>query len=722
MEMAEDNEGLNPELVGTEETSDGGEERDKVREDQKELVKRITDTIRADKKHHTKAFERMRRDMKIARCGHDDSYPDEYYKVNVSGRHVRQKTNSLYAKNPKATARRRERMSYRLWDGTAQSITMATQMVMTAGADPNAAAMPGYAEAMALVQDFQQGYQSDQQIKKFGETLTHLFSQAMTEQQPLDFKTAMKRVVRRACTTSVAYVEVNFQRETGPDPITTAKLEDARGRLAHMKRLIEDQQANEGAVDPEDEAELAELQASVQSMMNEPHIVLREGLVYDYPQSTRVIPDRLCQSLVGFVGARHVTIEYLYTLDEIKEVFGVDIGQKFTPYNPDGCKGEDWNASADEPSTEDSDDWSVGASGKQKDDSMVLVWKHYHKPSGLVYYVADGYDGFLREPAAPDVFVSDFWPIYALTFNDTESEKELFPLSDISLIYDAQYEINRSRQGLREHRKAARPRFVQRKAMLDDEDTQKLAACEAFDVIQVNVDPSTKLDDVITSIKIPGVDPNLYEESPFYQDIQMAVGSAPARLGGLAKATATEAAIAEGSATADDTSGIDDLDSFLTMIARASGEILIKEMSPDKVVEAVGPGAVWPGYTEGFEFTAEDLMNEAWLEIEAGSTGKPNQAVEISNFERIVPLLLQTGGVSPSYLAREGVRRLDDRVDLSEAIAEQLPAIVAMNQNAQVGTGDPATDPNQQGAEGGDNTTTPSGPAGTGPAFGSNQV
>ena len=39
----------------------------------------------------------------------------------------------------------------------------------------------------------------------------------------------------------------------------------------------------------------------------------------DFPASTKVIPDKLCKSLVGFIGARHLTIEYLFTTEEMIE-------------------------------------------------------------------------------------------------------------------------------------------------------------------------------------------------------------------------------------------------------------------------------------------------------------------------------------------------------------------------------------------------------------------
>jgi len=103
----------------------------------------------------------------------------------------------------------------------------------------------------------------------------------------------------------------------------------------------------------------------------------------------------------------------------------------------------------------------------------------------------------------------------------------------------------------------------------------------------------------------------------------------------------------------------------------------------------------------------EDIASEIYLQIEAGSTGRPNQAQEIQNAERIFPLLMQIPGIDPEWLGRELIKRLDDRIDLSEAFAAQQQSIVSQNQNQQPTQGAPGEDPAEQGAEGGNNTPTP---------------
>jgi hypothetical protein len=704
-------------------------------ESEKALVKRIQKAVKADKDFHGPAFKRMREDMFMARTGRTAEYSEGNYTVNLAGRHVKQKTAALYAKNPKAVARRRETLDFQVWDESPQSLKMAMQFIQTAqqmmaaaanpvdpasgapvvdvatGAPPVPAEPPpelqlALQKAMSIVQDFQAGMQKRDLLDKVGKTLEVLFHQSMREQQPLNFKKAMKRAVRRACTTGVCYVELGFQREMGPRPAMLEKLADLRARLDHLRRLTEDVTSEEG-VSPDD-PEIAELELSVASLQQEPEVIIREGLIYDFPQSTKVIPDKLTKSLVGFEGARHITLEYMYTCDEVREVFGVDLGKSYRGYKASGETDKTETAEKNEEGV-----FTISGKGS----GLVCVWKHYDKAAGLVYYVADGYDKFLRPPAAPDVFVNSFWPVYACTFNDVEDENSLFPPSDVRLMRSQQEAYNRARQGMNDHRWAARPRWVTGRGTFEAEDKKDLGSLLPFELAELNLGAQTDIKNVLQALPIPGVDPNLYETAPLFTDIQLTVGSSESQFGLTGKATATGETIAAGATKSADDSSIDDLDSFLTDIANAAGQILLKEMSEEQVKVIAGAGAVWP------HMTLAEIASELYLEIEAGSSGKPNQAVEIQNWKEMLPFLIQMPDISPTWLARESVRRLDDKADLTEAISEGTMSILAQNGLAQVSTGNPATDPNAQGGEGASNAPKEeSRTAGSGPAFGDNKV
>lgn len=677
------------------------------------LVTAITERIRADKRHHQKHFKVMQEDMAIARRGADESWSKNNYTANITGRHINNTVAALYAKNPKAVARRRQRLDFQLWDERPESLMQAMQMVeMAAAAPDDPQAFMAAQQAQILIDDVLQGLTTREQTDKLGRVLEILFEYYTKEQKPVDFKVGMKQLVRRAATTGVGYVTVKFQRDMERDMDVANQLADARTQLAFIRSRVEELQSGDPNGEMEtDSAKMRELEYSIQSLTSREFVLIREGLVFDFPEATRVIPDKMCRSIRGFIGCRWLTIEHLYTPDEVKEVFGVDLKKGYKPYSMNGAAAHEETAAQME--LDSGDESSAETRG-----DLVAVWEHYDKRTGLVYYIADGCKQFLRSPAAPDVYVEDFWPIYALTFNEVEDPSCCFPPSDVRLMLPMQKDYNEARQGAREHRFAARPKWATSHGALTDETKAMLASAQPFEVIEVQtLAPGQSIADLLQPIPIPGVDPNLYQTGELMTDVQLVVGAQEAAFGATANATATESSIAESSRAASISSKVDDLDSFLTEVARASGQIMLKELSQETVMKIAGAGAVWP------QLTLEDLAGEVYLEIEAGSSGKPNQAQEIHNWKEMLPFLIQMPSITPVWLARETLRRLDDKMDLTDALTEGLPSIVTQNRMATAGPSDPNAAPEAQGGEGVQNEApTPGGAAGTGPAMGNNQV
>ena len=539
---------------------------------EKKLVTKKIGIIKADRKHHEKAYKQMREDMYVARVGAPKDWPSTFYVANIAGRHVNQKTAALYAKNPKAIARRRERLDFTIWDENEQTLMQALQIVMQAAAAPldpmtgqavPAPMNPMMAQAMALVQDYEQGMQRRQQVEKIGKTLELLFDYYTKEQTPVDFKTSMKQLVRRATTCGVGYLELGFQREMDEDPQVTQRISDFTAQLRRLEHMAAE--VDESDADEDKEVERREIELTLKSLQEQQYVLVREGLIFDFPDSTSVIPDKMCRNLTGFVGARWVTIQYLYTTEEVEQMFNVELGKNYRAYSEAG-----------EIVNEDQGSLNLDDGEARKGD-LVCVWKHYDKQAGLVYLLCDGYEGFLRDPAAPDVYVDDFWPLYALTFNEVEDPACLFPPSDVRLMWSMVLEYLRARQGQAEHRKAARPRFVTFDGMLDDDAKKALGEADAFSVTELQSTPDNDIGKILQAVQVPGVDPNLYETNQFMTDIQLTVGAQEAQFGAVAKATATESSIAEGSRIASVDSNVDDLDAFLTRVARASGQVLLRD-------------------------------------------------------------------------------------------------------------------------------------------------
>ena len=654
------------------------------------LVSSLQARVQSAKQFHKKAFDQMKADMDAAYKGYaDKSWDDEKYVANILQRHVQQRTAALYAKNPKPVAQRRRRLDYNIWDGDPKSLAMAHSEIKAAQQNK----FPPRPLAMQLVKEYEEVQGQRKMMDKVSESLELLFDYYMNEQRPT-FKSQMKGLVRRVITTAVGYVKVGYQREMDRLPEISVKMSDIQTQVDHLRRIAAE--AEKGDIS-DDDAEMEELLLSLKSLQEEPLMTIQEGLLFDFPECDAIIVDPMCNQLRGFVGATWVAHEMYLSPEEVMEIYDTDIKQKYMQYDTKGRL----TGSQNPHSGYEFD----GMTPEDMRGGLALIWEIYDKNSGLMYVVCDGHNDFLKEPTAPPIKLESFWPIFSLSFNECEHKDNLYPPSDIKLLAPMQHEYNRARQGLREHRRANRPKYVAPAGMLEDADKALLRNPPANAVLELNaLSSGQKVDDVLQPVKQIGIDPNLYEVSSIFDDVQLVAGQQESTYGSISKGTATEVSTAEASRMSALGANVDDLDSFMSEITRAAGQVLLLEMSPEEVKRIVGPGAKWP------EFNREDILNEICLEIEAGSTGKPNNAAELQNIERIIPFLIQIPGIDPGFLAKELLKRLDDKMEFSEAITGGFPSIVAQNQlqgareNVQRG----GEAPEAQGGRGRGNAPQPS--------------
>jgi hypothetical protein len=461
------------------------------------------------------------------------------------------------------------------------------------------------------------------------------------------------------------------------------------------------------------------LKNMMRALQNQEDMVVREGPVFGWPKSTQIIIDPNTTQIEGWIGTGWLAREFEMTPQKIKEVYKKDIAGGVGP-----------SLDTDNPAegvvnTQDGNSVNPTGGAESAGRGKRFVWKVWDKRTGHEFIICDGWPDFLKEPDIPDVEIEGFFPLFPMQFNPVEDDQEeatdtrVYGLSAIELLHDMQMEYNRSRQGLREHRNANKPRWAAMRGLLEDVDKEMLQWGRTNSVIELNaLFQGQTIDQILQAVPTQPIDPAVYDVSSAFEDIQRTEGSQEANLGGTSGDTATEASIAEGSRQTASQSNIDDLDDFLTEVARASGQVLLRNMSRDTVTKIVGPGAIWP------EFTAQEIAEEVFLEVKAGSSGRPNRQLEIANFERMTPLLIQLPGIQPKWLAEKAIERLDDSLDLEDAFLEGLPSIMALNaanaaaaqqqQGGSAGTG-PESDPAAQGPQGANNQTSPQGAEGNRP-------
>ncbi len=655
------------------------------------LVTELTDKIRAARKHWEPKFKAMRNNQKFVHgkqwpgmADSGDSDAAKPYVVNLALSHINQRVSAIYAKNPRVVAKRRDRMDFMVWDGDPETLKAAQDILqppmpqMQPGMPPPMPPPPpdptAQANALQILDDVQQGMARRAMLDRIGKTAEKLLQYFFDEPIP-KLKLQLKQMIRRIDTCGVGYLKLGYQREYKSDPTIAQNVRDCSTQIAELERQLADRA--DGEIQ-DDTANLEKLRISLKTLQEQEYLLVREGLAWTFLRSWQIIPDTATQQLKGFVGSRWLAEEWLLSPEEIKRFYKIDIGTGFTKYNKDGATSADAK------------------------DCKACLWIYYDLEQHVCYHVIDGYFDFLKE-GQPDIEVEQFHPIFALTFNDLEDDSDIFPPSEVDLIRPQCMQVNLARQGLSNHRQANRPGYVSAAGVFTKDDKSKLAGHADSEVVELDgVSRSEKIGDVLMAKPTIPISPELYDVEPFFVDIQRQRQTQEANFGGVSGGTATESTIAESGRVSGIQSTIDDLDEWLTDVVRAAGQVLLKMMSPATVKKIVGPGALWP------ELARDEIASEIYLDIKAGSTGRPNKALEIANIERLMPFAMQTGEISPKWLAQKLVERMDDTVEMSEAMLSGALPILAMARMSQPPAANPMNDPTNQGGAGAQNT--PAGP------------
>lgn len=669
------------------------------------LVKELRDWCVNERRFWKPVFDRIQEEIDFAggdQWGGNKSTDgdSECYTADIVQRHLQQKEAALYAKKPTFTAVRRKRLEYRVWDGNAATLAGARNVMAEAGAalmqfeqaaqagDAAAQEMlanvPGeVVAARAIVKDFERVKLQRKMEQDVADTLNLIFDQQLENQCP-PFKLSMKQLVTQVNTARVGWVKLLFRREM--DGEASGEQAPASGMEERLQVIRQKFQELAQPDAPVDSATAAELQLMLQSLNQGAggESVASEGVVLQFLPATSVIISRETTNLRGLVGCKRLAHETMLTVAECEREYGVNLRDSGAKLYPDPGAAQEETLRTEAGGRERA---QGGTTGK------VCVWHIYDRTANLCYTVADGVRDFLKEPYTPQPEWDFFWPILPLTFrpivvekNDPDKDVTCYPRSDVRLLMPMQKEKNRSREAYREHRIFNRPRWVLGGATTDGDDLEKLSlSTPAGSVLRLkSLAPGEKIADKLQMVPQAEIDPKVYDTSPFDQDALQVVGTQPANLGVQAAGEkATGQAIAEGSRIQSSDSNVDDLETFLDLVAEGCCLLLMDNLSEAQAKRIAGAGAVWP------PFSVKDMRDNIWLEIAAGSTGRPNKVLEIQNFRDLGPQLkemLVAEGKSLRPLIKEGVRRLDDALDLNE-FDEPGPALPAQPMGARPGGG-----------------------------------
>ena len=470
-------------------------------------------------------------------------------------------------------------------------------------------------------------------------------------------KKKAKRCVMAACVSPPAILKVTYQRCIGAGPIGQDRINDQQDNIIRLEHELD-----EVARDPHDEESAAEAEQIVRGLMSRAELAFGEGLVLDFVHPEDFVWDDAIATPADLERADWCAQRIWMREEQAEALFGPDAKdalEKATHYaRPRGNEEEEWKADA-------------GGENEQ----WVAVWEYWDRSLGRVFTWAEGGDRWLREPFTPRTGLR-FFPFFPLILFDDDQGK---PLSLVDLLAELQKEYDETRKALREHRARAMPRFAVNAEFIEPADLKKLARAEAWELVPLRLAGTTGIDQVIQQFRAPLPQPQLYDTGIIRAEMDAVSGVQDAMRGGVIKAkTATEAAIIQQGMSGRIGEMRDRIEDWLEDIARYAVSLILLHMDSETASMILGKPVVMPAADVDH---AQRLFE---IEIQAGTTGKPNEAIERQNWMQLLPLLTQLyqqamqmmqAGQDPRPIVeviKETLRRFDERLDLDRFLPAPL--------------------------------------------------
>lgn len=482
-------------------------------------------------------------------------------------------------------------------------------------------------------------------VKSFAETcmvlLNHYYDKAR-------LKHRAKSMVRAAMTSNIGWTKVSFQQDLRGDPLIISRMNDLQDNIRRIDYLIECCESPEEHADHE--ANKAELEEQIKGIAEGSEIQIAKGLVLDILPTESVVIDPDITDFDCYLDAKWIAHYIDYDLDEYQEKFGKEPSKKATRIK-----------------LADADD----SSGDKEKTDKVRVWEKWHKVSNTVYTMTEGDDEWSRPPYRPKSTGQRFYPFFGLAFNIVDGQ--FLPMSDVELLWELQDEYEEIRETQRKHRKTQVPHWLC-SADVDPKSIERRSNAEIGEIVIVDAN-GQPLKDMFQPGHQVTMDPRTYDTTPVRSDVELVSGMGDAARGNVVKPkTLGEAEIMERALAGRTSERQDTIEDLLEDMSRYIVQVMIRVLSDDEVLAIAGEKAVWP------DMDLDAAYEEINVEVQAGTSGKPNKAREQEQWMALVPEIqnlivkvveLRSQGqhdIAKALVAvmKETLHRFDENIDINE--------------------------------------------------------
>lgn len=498
------------------------------------------------------------------------------------------------------------------------------------------------------------------------------------------FKKTARRFVRSALSVGPGWFKALMFSDTQQDPQLAKQMRDLQDSMAQLEGLKK-QLAYDGFASPEDrDSKMAEIQQTIQGMGPKLEKIVRQGMNTDFvpPEQMTIWPDVAFAEDYLNSGA---LAEDIYVLksqlcgrfprlseDDIKSAAsyyqrktGNEAQSQENPENDSATEGQyTKDTSAFQPS---------GDSAKFDYAKVIEVWD---RRVGLIKTMIDGVKKWAVEPYTPPQTTTRFYPYFRVAFFEVDGQRH--PQSLSWRLHKLQDEYSAARSNQRLTRERSVPGIIFNAGNVSKEEVRKVTAAVHQEFVGINTtDPNTPVDKLFAQKSNGTYDPRIFDTTPIVADMAKVSGvQEPQQGAGNPEITATQSQIEQSGFRSRTGTDRDTLEETLKDFAQYSTECAIQGIKSDFATRIAGPAAFWP---EGMD--VQDILTLVEVDIEAGSTGKPNADATREAWATLLPLIKDTllqirqFDVTDPPLAealrnilRETIRRLDDRINIDQFI------------------------------------------------------
>lgn len=480
--------------------------------------------------------------------------------------------------------------------------------------------------------------------KQFGKTINIVVQDAWTHAK---LKKKAKKQLRSTLAHGAGYLKVTWQDRVGTDPIQHVQ-HDEKQSLDRMMMTADTIDKDGGT------AHAGAAQATLQAQdtgLQSPKQTLHRGFTVDFVPITDVQIDTNTASMEDYIDAGWIAhrfyrarsqamIDFPDVKDDLKNA---QTYQQEKPRDPNEKQEIDPNSKENADANE-ADLFRINANvggTTDNDDPNICGWEIWSRDDSVVYTVIEGIKNFARQPYAPNVPTTRFYPFFQLAIHWIDGKRD--PDSLIARTSALLDEVNATHSDARTHRRRAIPKTIGNAAMIDKEEVKKIEGATSNEIVMVTLpNPRVDINNIFKNFQYPPFDPKLYDDSRAKAELETAWGIQEALSSSIQTAkTATEAEIQQTGTNARTGYQRDEIDESFDDLAQYTAEILVQKYTHAEVVEIAGSWAFWPGPGDDGEegITLDRMHSLITVKIKAGSSGKPNSSAQQQAWAVTMPLL-----------------------------------------------------------------------------------